>query len=260
MRAASFLAGILACGTFALAEVKMEPLDYKAGDVTLKSVLVFDDSVKDKRPGVLVVPEWWGLNDYAKRRAEQLAKLGYVAMAVDMYGDGKNTQDPKEASQMAGVVRGDPKLAHERMQAALDALKARPEVDGDRIAAIGYCFGGSVVLEAARAGLPLAGVVSFHGGLGTKGPAKADTLKARILVCHGADDAAISPEEIAGFIKEMKDAKADWQLIYYSGAVHAFTNPDAGKMGNKNVAYNAKADARSWEAMKAFFAEIFAKR
>jgi dienelactone hydrolase len=206
---------------------------------------------------VLVVHEWWGLNDYAKRRAEQLAQLGYVAFAADVYGDGFNTTSPDEAGKRSGVFRNDRAAGRQRLRAALDTLRQNKLVDPKRIAAIGYCFGGTCVLELARSGADIAGVVSFHGSLATQMPASPGAVRAKVLVCHGADDAFESPDDIAGFQKEMREAGTDWQMIYYGGAVHSFTNPDAGKSGIAGVAYNERADKRSWEAMKSFFAEIF---
>ena len=240
------------------AELRTEQIEYRHGDVLLMGYLAYDDSFSGKRPGVLVVHEWWGLNDYAKMRAEQLARLGYVAFALDMYGGGKTTTDPKTAGEWAGMLRSNRALARARAQKGLDALKGRPQVDPGRIAAIGYCFGGTMVLELARGGAALRGVVSFHGGLGTPNPADARNIKGKVLVLHGADDAFESPAEIAAFQEEMRKAKVDWQMVYYGGAVHAFTNPDAGKAGLKGVAYNEKADRRSRLAMRNFFDEIFA--
>ena len=260
MRYAIF-AVVLACLTqCASAAMKTETVDYRAGDVDSKGFLAYDDSVSGKRPGVLIVPEWWGLNQYAKKRAEQLAGLGYVAFVMDPYGGGKSTEDPKEAGKLSGALRaGDRKELRQRAAAALQVLKKNENVDGARVAAIGYCFGGTTVLELARSGADVAGVVSFHGGLSTAHPEDAKNIKGKVLVCHGADDTFESPAEIAGFQEEMRDGKVDWQMNYYSGAVHAFTNPDADRFGIKGIAYNANADHRSWQAMQDFFAEIFGK-
>ena len=248
---------LLTLSPMASAAIKTETVEYKAGDMTLKGFLAYDDATTDKRPAVIIVHEWWGLNDYVKRRAQDVAKLGYVAFAADMFGDGKTTTDPKEAGKLAGSVKSDPKVELARAQAALDVLKKRPEVETNRIAAMGYCFGGSVALDMARAGWPLAGVVSFHGALATKTHAEAGKVKAKILACHGADDPMVPADEVMGFQDEMRKAKADWVFTSYANAVHAFTNPDADKFGIPGVAYNEKADKRSWEAMKDFFGEIF---
>ena len=256
----TFLGGLLMAAliaTGAQAEVRMERIEYRHGDAVLEGYLAYDDAVAGKRPGVLVVHEWWGVNDYAKRRAEQLARLGYVAFALDMYGRGVSTTDAKEAGRLAGIFRNDRPLGRARAAAGLDVLKKRPQVDPTRIAAIGYCFGGSVVLEMARGGADLKGVVSFHGGLATPNPADAKNIKGKVLVLHGADDTFESLAEIAAFQEEMRQAGVDWQMNYYGGAVHSFTNPDAGKAGIKGVAYNEAADRRSWQAMRDFFDEIF---
>ncbi len=243
--------------TGAQAEVRTERIEYKHGHTLLEGFLAYDDTVTGKRPGVLVVHEWWGLNDYAKRRAEQLARLGYVAFCLDMYGKGKVTADPKVAGEWAGVFRNDRPLGRARAAAGLEVLKSRPQVDPARIAAIGYCFGGTVVLEMARSGADLKGVVSFHGGLATPTPADARNIKGKVLVLHGADDLFEQPSEIAAFQEEMRQASVDWQMVYYGSAVHSFTNPESGKAGIKGVGYNEAADRRSWLAMRNFFDEIF---
>jgi dienelactone hydrolase len=243
--------------TGAQAEVRTERIEYKHGDTLLEGFLAYDDTVTGKRPGVLVVHEWWGLNDYAKRRAEQLARLGYVAFCLDMYGKGKVTADPKVAGEWAGVFRNDRPLGRARAAAGLEVLKSRPQVDPARIAAIGYCFGGTVVLEMARSGADLKGVVSFHGGLATPTPADARNIKGKVLVLHGADDLFEQPSEIAAFQEEMRQARVDWQMVYYGSALHSFTNPESGKAGIKGVGYNEAADRRSWLAMRNFFDEIF---
>ena len=235
----------------------LETVEYKDGDVTLKGYLAYDDAKPGKRPGVLVIHEWWGLNEYAKSRAEQLAKLGYVAFAADMYGDGFVTTSAEEAGKHAGQFKEDRVAGRRRIRAGLAVLQQQKLVDAHRIAAIGYCFGGTSVLELARSGADVAGVVSFHGGLATPLPAKAGEVKAKVLVCHGADDAFESPAEIAAFQQEMREAGADWRMIYYGGALHSFTNPQSGKFGIPGVAYNEKADRRSWADMQQFFAEIF---
>ena len=243
--------------TTSQSEVRTERIEYRHGDTQLSGYLAYDDSMRGKRPGVLVVHEWWGMNDYAKSRAGDLARLGYVAFAIDMYGEGKTTSDPKQAGEWASMFRNDRRLCRERAAAGMDVLKKRAQVDPARIAAIGYCFGGMVALEMARAGADLRGVVSFHGSLATPNPADAKNIKGKVLVLHGADDPLVPPAEITGFQEEMRRAGVDWQMNYYGGAVHAFTNPDAGRAGIKGVAYNGEADRRSWQAMRAFFDEIF---
>lgn len=241
------------------AEIKQEMIEYKQADATLKSEIFYDEATSDQRPGVLVVPEWWGLNDYARRRARQLAEMGYVAMAVDVYGEGFSTTDPKEAGKRAGEMKNDRALLRARVNAALDQLKQNSLVDPARTAAIGYCFGGTAVLELARSGAEVGGVVSFHGGLDSVPSAGANKITARVLVCHGGDDAFVKPEEMAAFQEEMRSGGVDWQINIYGGAVHSFTNPDAGKAGMNGVAYNADADRRSWDAMRRFLDEIFGR-
>jgi dienelactone hydrolase len=249
------MAVLMAAG--AQAAVHTEKVEYRHGETVLYGYLAYDDAAAERRPGVLVAPEWWGLNDYAKLRAQQLARLGYVAFVLDMYGKGITTTDPKEAGRLAGIYRNDRGLMRARSAAGLEVLRKRPQVDPTRISAIGYCFGGTVVLEMARSGADLKGVVSFHGGLSTPNPADARNIRGKVLVLHGADDTFESPAEIAAFQDEMRRAAVDWQMNYYGGAVHSFTNPDADKAGIKGVAYNAAADRRSWQAMRDFFAEIF---
>lgn len=246
---------ILGLAAAAHAEIKTETVAYAHGDTTLKGYLAYDASTTEKRPGVLVVHEWWGLNDYAKSRARQLAELGYVAFAADMYGDGVTTADPKQAGQWSGEVKGGP-LIRERSNLALEQLRNHALVDPDRIAAIGYCFGGTAVLELAYGGADIAGVVPFHGGLTI--PKPDDTIRTKLLILHGAADFFIKPETIAELQKTLHERKTDWQMIYYGGAVHAFTNPDADKAGIDGVSYDADADRRSWAHMRLFFDEIFA--
>ncbi len=219
----------------------------------------YDDAVKGKRPGVLVVHEWWGLNDYAKKRADDLARMGYVAFAADMYGKGVVTTDAKKAGELARPFYGTP-LMRTRARAGYDVLVKHELVDPARTAAIGFCFGGTTALELAYSGAPLAGAVSFHGNLTSPKPEDYPNIKASVLVCHGADDSFVAPADIDAFEKAMREAHTDWLMVSYSGAVHAFTNPDAGKAGLQGVAYNEKAALRSWSHMKTFFDEIFARR
>lgn len=244
------------------AEVRHEEVTYSANGLTMKGYLAYDDAIKGKRPGVLVVHEWWGHNEYARKRARMLAELGYTALAVDMYGDGKQAAHPGDAQKFAGEVMQNMDAAKARFVAAFDLLKKHKTVDGSRIAAIGYCFGGGVVLHAARWGLDLKGVVSFHGSYGTQTPAQAGKVKAAVLVCHGGADPFVTEEQVAALKKEMADAKVDFQFNSYEGAKHSFTNPDAdeyGKKFNLPLAYNKMADEKSWDDMKQFFKKIFAK-
>jgi dienelactone hydrolase len=236
--------------------VKTETVKYKAGNTEFVGYVAYDDSAAGKRPGVLVAPEWIGLNDYARSRARQLAELGYVAFAMDPYGNGKNAADATEAAQMAGALKKDTKELRARAAAALETLRKNEHVDASKIAAIGYCFGGTTVLELARSGADIAGVVSFHGDLATPTPAGPGQIKAQVLALHGGDDPFVPPEVVAAFQKEMQSAGAKWELTIYGGAVHAFTNPAAdGRM--KGAQYNATADKRSWQQMQDFFRELF---
>jgi dienelactone hydrolase len=240
------------------AALQSKTIEYQQGDTTLEGVLVWDDAVHGQRPGVLVVHQWMGLTDYEKHRAEMLAQLGYVAFCADIYGKGIRPQNTQEAGALAGKYRnGDRKLLRARVNAALTVLQTREFVDPKRIAAIGYCFGGTTVLELARSGANIGGVVSFHGGLDAPHPDDGKNIKCKVLVLHGADDPFSPPENIAAFENEMRKGGVDWQIDFYGGAVHAFTQPMAGNDNSKGAAYNEKADKRSWEEMKRFFAEIF---
>lgn len=241
--------------------IKEENITYTIDGKTYKGFVAYDESKTGKRPAVLVVHEWWGLNDYAKSRAKQLAALGYIAMAVDMYGDSKTAADPKEAQELATPFYMDPKLAKTRLDAALIKIKQYEQADAGRIAAIGYCFGGSVVLNVARLGADLSGVVSFHGGL-IGAPANKSLLKAKILICHGAADKFVSQDDVNKFKHEMDSIGADYTFKTYADATHAFTNPDAtetGKKFNMPIEYNAAADKASWNDMQSFLARIFGK-
>ena len=245
---------------FAEPKVVWKTVDYTAEGVTLKGYLAYDENLKDKRPGVLVVHEWWGLNDYTRMRARMLADLGYAALAVDMYGEGKQATHPDDAGKFASEVMKNIDVAKGRFMAAMDFLKQQPMVDPTRIAAIGYCFGGGVVLNMARQGVDLKGVASFHGSLVAAKPAQPGGVKAKILVLNGADDKFTTPEQIEAFKKEMTAAGADFQFINYPGALHSFTNPDAdalGKKFNMPIAYNADADQKSWRELTVFLKKIF---
>lgn len=235
-------------------------VEYQQDGVTLEGFHVYDDAVQGKRPAVLVIHQWTGLTDYEKQRSRMLAELGYNVFAADVYGKGIRPVPPG-AGQEAGKYKGNRDLYRARLNAALDVLKKEEHTDSSKIAAIGYCFGGTGALELARSGADIAGVISFHGGLdAAEGKAaQKGGVKAKVLVCHGADDPNVPVPQVQAFEKEMRDSGADWQLISYGGAVHAFTQKMAGNDNSKGVAYNEKADLRSWEAMKAFFAEIFGK-
>lgn len=241
----------------AAAEIQTKQIEYKQGNTVLQGLLAWDDAVKGKRPGVLVVHEWWGHNEHARYQAKRLAQAGYVGFALDMFGKGKVTTHPKDAQAFVIEAKQDPAIVPARFQAALEQLKRDPHVDADHIAAIGYCFGGSVVLDAARSGADLDAVVSFHGALATKSPAEQGKVKARILVLTGAADPFVPPEQVTAFTQEMKAAGANFQLVSYPGVKHGFTNPDAGKAGMEALEYNAEADKKSWAAMLAFFKEVF---
>jgi dienelactone hydrolase len=241
----------------AAAAIKTQTIEYKDGDTVLEGYLAYDDTIEGKRPAVLVVHEWTGIGPYVERRCKQIAELGYAAFAIDIYGKGVRPANVNDAAKEAAIYRGDRQLMRRRALAGLEEVKKFSFADVNRIGAIGYCFGGGVVLELARSGADLKGVVSFHGNLDTPNPEDAKNIKAKVLVCHGADDPHVSWEQVTAFQNEMRDTKADWQMIIYGNAVHGFTNSDNGNDPSKGVAYNKEADTRSWEAMKAFFKEIF---
>ena len=225
----------------------------------MKGYIAYDESKQGTRPIVLVVPEWWGLTEYPRMRAKQLAQLGYLAMAVDIYGDGKIAANPDEAQKAATPFYQNPQDAKARLEAALAKAKTFPQADTSKTAAIGYCFGGSVVLNAAKLGSNLDGVVSFHGGLEGV-PARKNLLKAKILVCHGGADSFVPEPQVAAFRKSLDSIGANYTFKVYPDATHAFTNPDATKKGEEfkmPIKYNAAADSASWNDMKAFFGQIF---
>jgi dienelactone hydrolase len=237
-----------------------QTVTYTDAGVTLKGFLAYNDKQTGKRPGILVMPEAFGLGKNAKGRAQRLAdELGYVALGGDPFGDGKEFTDLQEAIKVAGALMADPAKFRARARAGIDKLASLPQVDSSRLAAIGYCMGGTFALELARDGAPLRGVVSFHGGLQTQRPAAPGQIKAKVLVCHGSDDPMIQTPQVNGFVDEMTKAQADWQLISYGNTVHSFTNPDADGTMMPGIKFNAQSDARSWLAMKNFFEEIFAK-
>ena len=240
-------------------DIKTETLSYAIGDEKFSSYVAYNDQSAKKRPVVLVVHEWWGMNDYVKRRTRQLAELGYLAIAVDLYGEGKIANNVDEAVGFSTPLYKDPTLAKSHFDAALDKIKLNSLADTNKIAAIGYCFGGSMVLNFAKMGEDFKGVVSFHGGLAGVPPTK-ELLKSEILVCHGADDKFVSADEVANFKKELDLVKANYTFKEYPNATHAFTNPDATEMGKKfnmPIAYNESADMASWNEMKTFLKRIF---
>jgi dienelactone hydrolase len=237
-----------------------QTVTYTDAGTTLKGFLAYDDKQTGKRPGILVMPEAFGLGKNAKARAQRLAdELGYVALGGDPFGDGREFTDLQEAIKVAGALMADPAKFRARARAGIDKLASLPQVDSSRLAAIGYCMGGTFALELARDGAPLRGVVSFHGGLQTQRPAAPGQIKAKVLVCHGSDDPMIQTPQVNAFIDEMTKAQADWQLISYGNTVHSFTNPDADGTMMPGIKFNAQSDARSWVAMKNFFEEVFAK-
>jgi dienelactone hydrolase len=239
--------------------MRTQSLEYQDGHVTLRGFVAFDDETSHQRPGVLVMPEAFGLGAHATQRAERLASLGYVALAGDPYGNGLEVTDLQEAIKRASALREDPATFRQRARVALDTLASLPQVDASRLAAIGYCLGGTFALELARDGAPLRGVVSFHGGLETPRPAVAGQVKAKILVCTGADDPFVPVAQVNALAEELTKAQADWQIMSYGGTVHSFTNPDADRVGVPGIAYNRLADERSWKAMATFFEEIFGR-
>jgi len=261
IRVAFFL---LLAASAAQAKIVTQSVAYDQAGVTLDGYLAYDDSKTSASnlPGVLIIPEWWGLNDYVKGRAEKIAKLGYVAFVADMYGGGMATTDPKKAGELAAPFYGKPLMA-ERARAGLDRLLKYSFVDSSHVAAIGYCFGGAAAQALAYTGAPLAGIVSFHGALIPASPEAAEKNRAKFLICHGALDQFTKKEQLDAFLKSLDDGKIDYQFISYAHAVHAFTNPDADKAaaaGLSGVGYNAAADHRSWKHMQAFFSEIFSKK
>lgn len=238
--------------------MKETDIDYMDGEQRCLGWLVYDESVTAARPGILVVHEAWGLDPHTMERTRMLAKMGYVALAADMYGDRKQANDVESMMAYSSSLRSNPEKLRQRAGAALDTLMRLPQVDPSRLAGIGFCFGGSTSLELARDGRDIKGVVSFHGGLATSAPAVPGTVKAKILVCTGADDPYIPLEQIAAFQKEMSQAGADWQVISYSDTLHSFTNPAAANHPEPpGLIYQPRSDERAWFAMQTFFNEIF---
>ena len=247
------------CSADAQAAVKTETVHYQDGGTVLEGVVAYDDLPSAPRPGVLVVHEWMGLGEYATRRAEQLAQLGYVALAVDMYGKGVRAKDHTEAAELSGVYRKDRALMRGRILAALETLRRNPLVDAERIAAIGYCFGGTTVLELARSGADVLGVASFHGALDTPAPEDAKQIKGKVLILQGGSD-PYTIDQVPAFEQEMKQAGVDYTLIIYDGAAHSFTVPGAGSDKSTGAAYDADADKRSWETLQEFLKGLFGPR
>jgi dienelactone hydrolase len=247
----------------AQAEVQGKEVTYSANGTLLKGYIAYDDSIQGKRPGVLVVHEWWGLDDYARKRARMLAQSGYTALALDMYGEGKQAHHPDDAGKFAGELAKNLPLAKTRFEAAMGYLRQQKNVDAKNIAALGYCFGGSVVLQMARLGEDLKGVVSFHGNLATAHPAQPGEVKARIISFTGTDDPMIPAEQVAAFRQEMEKAGADYKVVTFAGAKHSFTNPAADEHGRKfnlPLAYDAAADKASWSETEKFLAGIFKQK
>jgi len=257
-----YLLVMLCCflGTAAQAAVQGREVEYQAEGTSLKGYIAWDDAIKGKRPAVLVVHEWWGHSEYARKRARMLAELGYTALAVDMYGDGKQADHPADAGKFSAEVSKNMPLAKSRFEAGMEMLRGEGTVDAGKMAAIGYCFGGGIVLNMARLGVDLKGVASFHGSLGTGNPAQPGKIKARIVSFTGEDDPMIGADKVAAFRAEMEGAGAAFRVVTYPGAKHAFTNPEADKLGKKfniPLAYDAAADSDSWRQLTEFLGEIF---
>jgi dienelactone hydrolase len=242
----------------ASAEIQSKEIEYDDNGVKLKGYLYYDDAVSGKQPGVMVVHEWWGLNDYARNRAKMLAEMGYVAFAADMYGDSKVTTHGNDAKQWMSQITANIDNWQKRAMLGLDQLKSQPQVDADKLAAIGYCFGGATVMQMAYTGTAdLKAVVSFHGSLPPAPESTKDKIKSHILVAHGAADGFVPEEKVKAFTASLDAASADWEMNIYSKARHAFTNPDAGSFGIENLKYDAEADKRSWQSMRDFLSRSF---
>lgn len=247
---------ILFLSIFSVSAMAGELFEYKSGKVTLEGYLATPETKRLNSPAVLIVHDWMGLSDQMKKKADEMAEKGYVALAVDVYGKGVRPKDGKEAGELAGKYKNDLRLLRERMSAALKVLKSQRGVDPKQVVAFGYCFGGTSVLELARSGADVAGIVSFHGGLATPKLTDAKNIKGKVLVLHGAIDPFVPVAEVDAFQKSMNDAKVDYQFIAYSGAVHSFTNPAAGNDIKAGAAYNKNADERSWKAFEQFLGEV----
>lgn len=254
------LVALLCCGSLAQAAVQGKEVTYTADGLTLKGYIAYDDAIKGKRPGVLVVHEWWGNDEYARKRARMLADLGYTALALDMYGDGKQAHHPDEAAKFSGELAKNLPLAKTRFESAMKLLRQQKNVDAENIAALGYCFGGSVALQMARLGEDLKGVVSFHGGLATETPAQPGKVRARVISFTGTEDPMIPAEQVTAFRQEMEKAGVNYKAVTFAGVKHSFTNPAADEYGRKfnlPLAYDAAADKASWEETKGFLADVF---
>ena len=238
--------------------MKTETLTYQDGTLNLQGLVAYDETAAGRRPGVVIMPDAFGISPFVRERAERLAKLGWVGMGADPYGNAFMAKDLQEGIKYAMELLGDPAKVRQRVRVAVDKLASLPQVDPDRIGVMGYCMGGTCSLEIARSGAALKGVVSFHGTLATQAPATAGTVKAKVLVCHGADDPFVPVAQVAGLAEEMTKAGVNWQLISYAGTVHSFTNPDAALIGAPGIAYNQRADEHSWKSMVAFFSDAFA--
>lgn len=242
------------------AEIRTESVEYKQNDKILQGFVTYDAKRSAKRPGVVIVHDWMGVSPFVMKKAEELAALGYTAFVADIYGKDVHPKDQKEAGDTAGIYKKDRALLRARVRAAYDQLVTHKTVDKRKMAAIGFCFGGMTALELGRGGTDLKGIVSFHGNLDNPIPADAGNIKAKVLVLHGADDPWVPPTQVADFEKEMKEAKIDYEIVSYPGAVHAFTNPNAGNDNSKGAAYNADADKKSNIAMTEFFKKVFTTR
>ncbi|MCL5123732.1 MAG: dienelactone hydrolase family protein [Deltaproteobacteria bacterium] len=257
MSNAAILLSMMLTPATVLAGIDSRTIEYRGAGAVLEGYLAYPKAIRQKRPGVLIVPDWMGVAEPYKVIANKLADMGYVAFVADIYGKGVRPSNSQEAAEQASKYKSDRNLLRQRVLAGFEELKKNTDVDQDRMAAIGYCFGGTTVIELARAGTPVAGVVSFHGGLDSPSPADGKNIKGKVLILHGADDPLVPPKDVAAFQEEMRKGRVDWQMIYYGAAVHSFTQKNAGNDKSKGVAYNENADGRSWEAMKQFFKEIF---
>jgi dienelactone hydrolase len=242
------------------AEMIGRDMPYQVDGVEHRGYLAYNSDIKTKRPAILVIHEWWGHNDYARKRADQLAALGYVAFALDMYGEGRTADHPADAGKFAQAAMSDLAGTEKKLRVVLSLLRDQPQVDPSKIGGIGYCFGGGLLLQMARRGFPLDGIVSFHGSLATQAPAEKGAVKSRILVCHGGDDSFVPEEEVRALKLEMENADAELTVITYPKAKHSFTNPEADRFGkefNLPLGYSAEADEKSWNDMQIFFLRLW---